>query len=306
MPTSDPAPFFRYRVLMGAMQQNALAQTVRLACVAEDVARLPEITRAWRAASSRMTSLSASEQGLPDSVQVAEPPSEVQERLTEIAADPLFQASFSAMPTTFSVIDIDRVVAPQRDVNLDYVDQLRARITGTGVPELLEFCVGPRAVAPQLSALQTGPNQMTFTSRSLDLRFLGGGPKPLSESDLAVAYMGGQPVEAIALLVGFGAAPINVFKVGPRYVLYNGFHRVVALRTAGITRIPVVVMNVSNAQIEFPDQVLGLTRAYLLEDPRPVVIKDFFDPLLTTELRLKPRRKVLRVGWGEDVSVAPE
>jgi hypothetical protein len=303
---SAPASFFRYQFLMGAMQQNALAQTVRLGCIAEDVARLPEITQAWRAASARMTSLSQSEGGLADRIAAGEVPPEINDRLFQIAADPLFQASFSAMPTTFMVVEIDNLVAPQREVNLDYVDDLRKRIPGRSVPDLVEFCVGPRSVTPELKALQTAPNQMTYTSRSLDLRFLGGSPKVLTDSDVAVAHLGGQPVEVIALLVGFGAAPINVYKVGNRFVLGNGFHRIFAVRAEGITHVPVVVQHVANAQIEFPAQLLNLTREYLLEDPRPVLVKDFFDPLLTIELHVKPRRKVLRIGWGEDNSVAPE
>jgi hypothetical protein len=303
---SAPTTFFLYRYLMGAMQQNVLAQTVRLMCIADDVTRLPEITQAWRAASNRMTLLSESESGLPDRIIAIEPPPAINDRLQQIAADPLFQASFSAMRTTCMIVDIDHLVAPQREVNLDYVEDLRTRIPGTTVSEVLEFCVGPRSITPELRALQTAGNQVTYTSRSLDLRFLGGFPKVISGSDIAVAHSGGQPVEAIALLVGFGAAPINVFKVGNRIVLNNGFHRVVALRFEGIMRIPVVVQHVSNAQIEFPEQLLNLTRAYLLEDPRPVLIKDFFDGLLTVELRLKPRRKVLSVRWGEESSVVPE
>jgi hypothetical protein len=303
---SVPAAHFRYRFLMGAMQQNLLAQTVRLACIEQEVARLPQITQAWRIASARMTSLAELEPGLPDRIVAVEPPPEIRERLQQIGTDPLFQASFSAMPTDFMIIDIDQLVAPQREVNLDYADDLRKRIPSFRVSEILEFCVGPRSVTPELKAMQTAANQMTYTSRSLDLRFLGGFPKAISDSDIAVAHWGGQPVEAIALLVGFGAAPINVFKVGNRFVLQNGFHRVFALRTAGVERIPVVVQHVANAQIEFPDQLLNLTRAYLLENPRPVLVKDFFDTSLTTELRLKPRRKVLRVAWGEENSVVPE
>ena len=64
---------------------------------------------------------------------------------------------------------------------------------------------------------------------------------------------GGQPVESVALLVGFGTGPINVLQSGKRLVLNNGFHRVVAMRMAGITHIPVVVQHVAKPAIEFPD-----------------------------------------------------
>jgi len=146
---------------------------------------------------------------------------------------------------------------------------------------------------------------MTFSSRSLDLRFLGGFPKPISEDDIRVAHMGGQPAQVISLLVGFGAAPINAWQVGKRLVLANGFHRIVALRSAGISNAPMVVRQVTNPDIEFPENYLGLSRSYLL-GPRPVLVGDFFDEDLTIEVRLKPRRKVVKVAWGPEDSVVPE
>jgi hypothetical protein len=63
---------------------------------------------------------------------------------------------------------------------------------------------------------------------------------------------------------------------------------------------------VANPQIEFPEQYLGLSRSYLLEYRRPVLIRDFFDGQLTVEVRLKSRRKVLRVSWGPEDSIVPE
>src|ERR1700674_3716066 len=289
---ASPA-FFRYRYLMGAMQQNQLAMTVRLSCVPDDVNLLPEIIQAWGKASARMVELTREEAGAPDEIVIDDVPATLRSRLDEINNDSLFRASFSDMPTGFQVVDIDKLVAPQRDVNLDYVDTLRKRIPGKSVKDLLEFCVGPRTEPPELKVLQTALNTMTFSSRSLDLRFLGGFPKPISEDEIKVAYGGGQPAEVVTLLIGYGAAPINAWLVGRRLVLGNGFHRIVAMRLEGILQVPILVKRVSNADIEFPDQVLGLSRAYLLGSPRPVLVKDFFDNVLTVELKLKPRRKVL-------------
>jgi hypothetical protein len=297
---------FKYRYLMGAMQQNVLSTTVRMMCIAEESDRIKEILAAWQSASVRMTKLAETEAGLPDRIRIEEPPQSIVDRLKDIIQDRLFAASFSAMPISFNIIDTDNLVAPQREVNLDYVESLIKRIPGKQIEDIVEYCVGPRTEPPDLKLLQTAQNQMTYSSRSLDLRFLGGSPKPIGEDDIAVAHMGGQPVEVVSLLVGFGAAPINTFQVGSRLVLNNGFHRVVALRMAGITKIPVVVQHVANPEIEFPEQILGLSRAYLLQHPRPVLIRDFFDNALTVELRLKQRRKIVKVTWGVEDSVVPD
>jgi hypothetical protein len=303
--TGGDDAFYRYRYLMGAMQQAQLTTTVRLMCIQADVDRIPEIGLAWRTASTKMQALAMQEAGAPDQIEIADLPAALRPRAAEIGSDTLFQASFSSMPTTIKVVEIDKLIAPQREVNLDYVESLCARVPGTKLSDLMGFCVGPRT-PPELRKLQTALNQMTFSSRSLDLRFLSGSPKPLTQDDIDVAHGGGRPVEAITLLVGFGADPINAFHVGSRIVLNNGFHRIFALKKMGVTHAPMVLQEVANVDIEFPESLLALPRGYLLQHPRPVLIKDFFDDGLVTEVRLKPRRKVLKVTWSVEESVAPE
>lgn len=302
--TKPPGVLYRY--LLGAMPQLQITMTVRSAATLEEVARLPEIVNAWRRASERMQKLLSDDSGAADHAVVEKVPDEVKSRLQKIEEDPLFQASFSDAPTTISLVEIENMVAPQREVNLDYVATLRERLTTGDIAKLVEFCLETRAEAPPIKALQTAANQMTFTSPSLDLRFLGGFPKQIDEADIRVAHGGGQPVAAVTLFIGFGAAPVNAWLVGRRLVLANGFHRVVALWTEGITRVPMVIRHVANPEIEFPEQYLGLPRSYLLQHKRPVLIRDFFDNELTQEIRLKPRIKTLQVAWGDQQGVVPE
>jgi hypothetical protein len=303
-PVAEPE-HYRYRVLMGALSRLSLIQTVRMWSIPAEVQRLEQITQAWAGPSTRMGQLAQSDAGVQDTIAISEVPQALHTRLQDIASDQLFQASYSGLPTAFAVVEIDKLVAPQRDVNLDYVDEIRARIPGSTVEQLLEFCVGPRPNAPEWKALQTAPNHVIFTSKSLDLRFLGGYRKPLLDSDISVAHGGGQPVEAIVLLVGYGSAPVNVYRVGNRAILWNGFHRVIAMRMEGITHIPVVLQTVAQPDIEFPNDYLGLPRSYLVGDPRPVLIKDFFDAQMIIELRMTPRRKTVKLMWGQEDSIIP-
>jgi hypothetical protein len=302
---SPEATFYRYRYLMGAMQQAELTQTVRLLGLASEVDRLDNVVKAWQVASARMTALAKSEPGEPDKMQIASVPAPLGERLREIAEDPLFRATFSALPSTFGVVEIDRLVAPQREVNLDYVDDLQAKLPGKTVADLLDFCIGAQTGPPEWKKLQTAANQIVFTSKSLDLRFLGGFQKPLGVDDIAACHVGGQPVAVVPLVVGYGGAAISVVKVGPRLVLFNGFHRVVAMRTAGVTHIPAVIQEVAQPKIQFPASFLNLSREYLLGEPRPVIVKDFFDDELTIELRLTPRRKMVKVTWSVEETIIP-
>src|SRR5262245_12688627 len=124
--TGEDAAYYRYRYLMGAMQQAMMIATVRQACIKEEVHRMPEITAAWRTASMRMAELAAQEEGIADQVEITDLPEDMQARAVEIGADPLFQASFSSIPSTIKVVEIDKLVAPQREVNLDYIESLHA------------------------------------------------------------------------------------------------------------------------------------------------------------------------------------
>ena len=156
-----------YRYLLGAMQQIQITMAVRHHGIQEEVDRLSHIVEAWRRASSRMQELLETDPGVAERIFVEDPPPDVRPMLLAIEADPLFQASFSDIPTSFKVVEIDKLVAPQREVNLDYVAALRARLPGGTPRDLAEFCLASRGETPQVKMLQTAQNQLTFTSRSL-------------------------------------------------------------------------------------------------------------------------------------------
>lgn len=117
----------------------------------------------------------------------------------------------------------------------------------------------------------------------------------MNGEDLSYAELGGLPAAAIIAFVGYGTAPVNVLSVRGRLILNNGFHRVFALRSLGVTRIPVVVQQIRNPQLEFPPQVAGLPKDYLLTHPRPVLIRDFFDTDFATTLKVRDRIKTVTV-----------
>src|SRR5437764_1043012 len=82
---------------------------------------------------AHMQELLGKEARIADQVMIQDPPASALARLEQIQADPLFQASFSDMPTSFKVVEIDKIVAPQRDVNLDYVSSLAERLTDKSI-----------------------------------------------------------------------------------------------------------------------------------------------------------------------------
>src|SRR5947209_6638015 len=118
----------RYRYLLGAMQQIQVSMIIRAQGIEEEASRLTEIIERWRRASQRMQELMRTDVGAADDLDTHNPPDDIKGRLAEIEADPLFRASFSLVPTKFLMVNVNHLVAPQREVNLDYVASLMKRV----------------------------------------------------------------------------------------------------------------------------------------------------------------------------------
>jgi hypothetical protein len=302
---SEPLPiavathFFQQRYLFAFATQAEILQYVRTQSVSEEAARLPEILAAWRDIQPRVNALTVQEAGLPDTIQLTGLAPQYQAKLDAIAGDKLFQKTFALLPVAFGLVEVDKLVAPQRTVNLDYVNRLIAKYPEKpAMDDLLEICVSPKREMEAIQHLEVAPNTHVFTSPNSDIRFLGAFVKRLTNDDYDHAVSGGLPAAAVISFIGYGGAPINVLLSGPRIVLNNGFHRVYALRSMGINHIPVVIQQVRNPQLEFPPIVAGLPREYLLGAPRPVLMKDFFEEGFTTILKVRERLKMVTVAIG--------
>ena len=289
--------FFRQRYLFAFATQAELLQYVRTQSSDADAKRQAEIMEAWAGLQERVAHLLQTEAEVADTIKLTAIPQEYRTTLEGFAADPLFQKSFSTLPTGFGLVEIDKLVAAQRTVNLEYVERLVASLPPEpSMGDLLEVCVSPKRKMDPIQHLEIiGQPVHVFSSPNSDIRFLGAFVKPLDAEDLGYAVMGGIPAAAVIAFVGYGAAPVNVLQVGRRVVLNNGFHRVYALRSRGVTQIPVVIQQVRNPFLEFPPGIAGLPKEYLLNVARPVLMKDFFEPDFAITLQVKDRIKTVTI-----------
>jgi hypothetical protein len=290
------AHFFRQRYLYAFATQAEVIHHVRTQAVIEEVRRLPEILAGWELLQPRVAVLVEHESGIADHTPLETIPTEYNPLLNELAGDALFQKTFSGVPTGFALVEIDKLVAPQRTVNLEYVDRLINRYpSAPTLRNLLDICISLKRDVDPIQHLEIGPNTHIFSSPNSDIRFLGAFVKDLNGGDLSYAELGGLPAAAIIAFVGYGTAPVNVLSARGRIILNNGFHRVFALRSLGVTKIPVVVQQINNPQLEFPPQVADLPKEYLLTHPRPVLIRDFFETDFATTLKVRDRIKTVTV-----------
>lgn len=290
--------FFRQRYLFAFATQAEVLHYLRTQSSNIDASGQADIMQAWTTLQTRVAKLVQNEAGLADTILLTTIPDEHQPTLDAFATDLLFQKSFSTLPTGFALVEVDKLVAAQRTVNLEYVDRLVASLPRKpSMADLLQICVSPiRKMDPIQHLEMIGQNVHVFSSPNSDIRFLGAFLKPLNAEDLGYAVGGGIPAAAVIAFVGYGAAPVNVLQVGPRVLLNNGFHRVYALRSMGIKEIPVVVQQVRNAALECPPAVAGLPKEYLLNVPRPVLMKDFFEADFAITLQVKERIKTVTIG----------
>lgn len=279
---------------------------LRTQAIQEDARRLEELLVEWHRLQVQISDLHEKERGIADTVKINDLPPKELELSKEFARDPVFKRTFSVLPWRFALVEIDRLTAPQRFVNLDHVQRLAGCIPTAGtLADILPLCLGRVVTTPPVQHLEVGPNVHAFSSRSIDLRFLGSYLKDLAPGDVDFAIAGGVPSAAIISFVGYGTTPLNGYQVGGRIILQNGFHRVYALRQLGWKEVPVVLQQVRNPPLEMPSFVASLPREYLLGAPRPVLMGDFFKPEFVARLRIKNRLRVITLTPNANVSDVP-
>ena len=288
---------FNQRYLYAFATQAEIVQYLRTQALGVEESEQAQILQSWEKLQPRVQALLQNEIGVAEAIGISDIPPEHQKVIEQFASDRLFQKSFSMLPTGFALVEIDKLVAAQRTVNQDYVQKLLESVPpNPQLGDLLTICVSPTRQMSPIQHLEIGQGAAhIFSSPNSDMRFLGSFKKDLVPADLEYAMGGGIPAAAIISFVGYGSAPINVLYANHRVVLNNGFHRVYALRSIGVKQIPVVVQSVQNPALEFPPQVAGLPKEYLLGAPRPMLMKDFFEPDFTISLRVTERLKVVTV-----------
>jgi len=299
IPVEIGTHFLKQRYLYVFATQSEVTHYIRTQAIPDESARISEFLRKWGELQPRVQQLIQNESGIAESIAVSELPRGHETQVECYTADKLFNRTFSGLPIVIAMVEIDKLIAAQRTVNLEYVDRLKSSFSrNLGISELLEICVAPTRPMDPIQHLELGPNVHVFSSPNADIRFLGSFVKNITNEDLEAAVQGGIPAAAVISFVGYGGASVNVIRAGNRVVLNNGFHRVFALREAGVTQIPVVIQLSNNPALDFPDQVAGLPKDYLLGMPRPVMMKDFFESDFAITLRVRKRIKVITLSAG--------
>lgn len=252
----------------------------------------------WRSAALHYQRLQAAEAGLADGVPLAEVPASRAGWIDQITAQPDFAQAFNDLPVALAMVELDRLVVCQQHVSLTHAASFGERLRAAGDRDeaLFAICLPRDAPTPAIQRVRSGGGKFVFQSEVSDLRAFR--PALFSQATAAtVMTANGEAPTGIAIPVGFGSRHLNVVRLGGRLVLNNGYHRAYALREAGVTHVPCVVQAIAHPEELAFAGGSSLSDHFdeLFKAPRPPLFKDFFDPQLTTRLRLRRTRKQVQI-----------
>lgn len=194
--------FQPYLHLYAAMNQREVDGLVRTYCTKDEITNLPTTLASWQQARTSFEQIQRQEYGIANNPVIV--PITQNEKIETLRNDLLFQRSFLNTPFTFGMVEIDTLIAPQRHVYLNYVDEMEQRLSeNPTLDDLIDICMPLNPLPPDPKVTQTGNGSWIFSSPSPDFRFLGGHLKSqLTEDDIQLTQVSGFPVKAITLFVG--------------------------------------------------------------------------------------------------------
>jgi hypothetical protein len=242
---------------------------------------LGTLAEEWQAAANVVRALEKEEAGLADNPPLGKLGPEYEPLLIEFLKDPLVRHGFNTVPTEVAMVELDRMVVYQKHIDLTFVPQLESKLgPAPGRDEIFRTCLPYDHPQPPVKWSRVHHGHWVFVSPSNDLRFLG--PMPISARHLRDYPRKGNLVGVVGLAVGFGSNFLNAIYAENRLILNNGSHRAYTLRRMGITHAPCIVQHVSTRDelgLVAPSEVRRHPD-FFLKHPRPMMLKDYFNPLL--------------------------
>jgi len=272
-----------------------------------ETANIGQLATEWREANDHIKTLQASEKTLADNPSIEPIPTQLASAVADLMVNPVVQRSYAIVPFDIGMVELDRLVVFQKHIDLGYVRQIQDRLRPNLSDEaIFKLCLSSDHPIVPYKVRRIAQNQFSFVSVSNDLRLMGiFNLKPDQISGLPPV---GVPVSIIAAVVGYGVNFLSAMSVENRLVLFNASHRAYALRELGIKHAPCLIQRVTRREelnaVAAGTDLLQNTDSYLKE-PRPPMLKDYFDPKLRKVVRLPSKARQVRIGVGTEISDIP-
>lgn len=239
----------------------------------------------WREANDLYHELEQREAGIADGIDCRPLDPELAGLAAELEANAWFQSAFDNLPTTIELVELDKLVVSQIQVENRFSSAIAARLGSDPSPaELFRFCLPlERELAP-VTIHRLAEDRYQFVSPSSDFR--AHDVVLLRGAEIASVAVPGPAAAMVGITVGFGSNFLSAIRSNNRLLLQNGYHRAYALRAAGFTHAWCVVETVTRK-----DELRLTGTAEVLDDPafyfaakRPPILRDFFDSRIAEEL----------------------
>jgi len=200
---------------------------------------------------------------------------------------------FSQMSQQFGSVElaylpVRSLITPLALIDHEYLDTIRPELSGETALSYAKFALPENINIPAKAAVSPDNRSVLLVSRQ----------KSLVVSGMSVQQT---PIGLeVRFLLTSGAAVVTVSRVGNRYYLKNGIHRVYVLASLGLTEIPCVLIRESQYS-----QTLSAYPAFSpssLMQARPPLLCDFLDGKLSVTVPLQRTSKVIRIA-AEDMIV---
>ena len=263
----------------------------------------------WQAAHRHVQALEKIEAGIADNPltrPLTETETNYEPLLIEFLKDPLVRNNFNTVPTEIALVKLDQLVVYQKNIDLTFVESLKKNLgPATDDEEIFRFCLPFDHPHPPVKWARIHHDKYVFMSPSNDLRFLSA--MPLESRHIANYPPPGSLVGVVGIAVGFGSNFMNAIRAENRIILNNGSHRACALRELGVTHAPCIVQHCSNRdelELVAAEDIVANPDLYL-KNPRPPMLKDYFDPKLRKVFPARRRHRQVTVKFEVEEDSVP-
>lgn len=259
---------------------------------------LSAVFEEWQRANDYYHELEEGEAWIADGAECLPLPPALEPLAEEVRAHPHFGNTFDVLPTTFAMVELDRLVVSQNHVTRQFAEAIKARLGPAPSQEaVFDLCFPRGHRDTPLEIRRLGSRRYAFSSDSTDLRFHD---SVLLSAEQIPGYHSFGPIGgAVGLVVGFSSNFLNVVRSDNRLMLHNGYHRAYALRALGVRHVPCILRTVTRrAELDLvaSDRVREHAALYF-KSARPPLLKDFFDPRIRKVLQVQRTRKVIEVSF---------
>lgn len=245
-------------------------------------------TAEWREANDLYYELEQSEAGLADTIECRPLLPELVPLAREVEAHRWFQASFDDLPYSFELVELDKLVISQLQVETGYSRRIAEALgPAPAAADLFRFCLPLERQFPPYRVRRLSSSRFEFSSYSSDFR--DHRPVLLDPAQIQALALPNPAVAMVGVPIGFGSNLLSGIRSGSRVLLQNGYHRAYALRSAGFTHAWCVVETVTRKdelRLTADEDVLADPEFYFARR-RPPLLKDYFDPRIARHFRAR-------------------